>query len=265
MISKEKKFIYIHIIKCGGTSIEEIIEPHCCKVVRPPQADTDLDIWNDCERLPFTYCSTCSFIHCINGTFNRYNVHSNDKGFEDHSFMSEVHKVLTNKEYNTYYKFTVVRHPLTKIASLWDFTDGFRVDTCNAGTPTLATGWWQKDWGMTFPNFIQNLPKLCKESRKAESETGSYMFSPQVEWLKVNNKIKLDKIIHLENLNSEWKDIAYKLNLDFHPNHPVHGIGKKRSSNKTTTQYLSLYTQELKDIVYDVYKEDMEEFNFEIL
>ena len=66
----------------------------------------------------------------------------------------------------------------------------------------------------------------------------------------------VDDIFKLENIQNEWKIICNKLqiNLDL--------IKTEKNATQFKYNYEEYYDDELKNIVYDLYKDDFEIFNY---
>jgi hypothetical protein len=100
IISKSKNFVYIHIEKCGGTSIEYALEP--CLL----PTDILLGSTPKGERLEYSF-------------FKQY-------GYKDslkkHSSAQEIKKYLNNN-WDNMYKFTTVRNPKNILISLYYYSE----------------------------------------------------------------------------------------------------------------------------------------------
>jgi hypothetical protein len=98
IISNSLKFIYIHIHKAGGTSMEIGLGPHLK--------------WNDLSL------GGTVFGEKINEAYReRYQLNK-------HSSVCEVETICGNEILNEYYVFSTVRHPVNRIYSLYNFVAG---------------------------------------------------------------------------------------------------------------------------------------------
>ncbi len=200
MISNTKKFIYIHINKCGGTSLTDVLKEHAV----------------DFEGKKI--------------------------GYKKHSTMQQVYDVIGSDLADSYYKFTVIRNPLDRISSFYR-----HITRSNSRVYKKMNGKFDIT---NFDKFINNLPDLYK----SRSDYGISLIS-MTEWLMVNGKIKIDKIIKLEDLNSEYKNLSNNFGLESNL--------KKLNQDPIQIKHASLYTSEMKNIVKSIYKDDFKNFNYE--
>jgi len=215
MISLSNKFIFVHIIKNGGTSIDNILKDYA------------------------------------------YNFNYNQGPYSDHSTIKEIYNELSLEQYNQFYKFTVIRHPIFRISSLYYFSYSRYIHHNNGMiTPRQTPPKFN-----SLENFVKCLPSLYrneeKENKLKNFKNMTYSFLPQIDWLKINNKITFDKIIKLKDLNQEWPSLLNDLKIKYKP------LTHERKGVKYKEDYISMYTQEMKDIIYDIYEKDMKEFNFQ--
>jgi hypothetical protein len=83
-------------------------------------------------------------------------------------------------------------------------------------------------------------------------------YLPQYLFTHNYRKIKIvNKIYKLENLNEEWSNICKILQID------KELIKTEKNASKFEYNYQDYYDDELKSIVYEMYKDDFEIFNYE--
>ena len=152
--------------------------------------------------------------------------------------------VFPKKVFDSYYKFAFVRNPWDRLASAYLFMKG-------GGAHEKDRLWSEKTLSQydSFENFILN--GLQKEEVQAWPH-----FCPQVHFLRgQNGKIELDYIGRFETLQKDFDHIRDHLGLS----------GDLLYVNKTKTKresYQTYYSNELRDIAAEVYKEDIELFDY---
>jgi len=205
MISDNKKFIFIHIPKNGGTSIQEML----------------LDYLN------------CSYEYNNDIGLIKF---KDEYGTKKHSSLLKITKAIGRKNIRKYYKFTVVRNPYDRFISMY---------------------FWALKYKYRINQSIQEvLMRNDKINYNYAKEIISMDFArPQTRWLKVCNKIKIDYIIRLENIQDGWNYVCNKINI---PNSVV----PKLNSNKHG-YYGKYYYNELKELIDNFYSEDFTNFYYE--
>ena len=202
MVSKTKKFIYIHINKCAGMSVRNWLR-------------------GDLE-------------------------HSINRLGKDHMSLQEVYNNLDINEFNSFYKFAIIRNPYDRLGSIYNY-----------GRKRNHAEHYSK-FEESFENFILNLSEHKKRCSSNE-ELYQNMFSSITEWLSVNGEIKVNIIIPFENLNENLKIIEKKLNLTNKSPLPHLNQGSEYLGGS----YKKWYTPEMVRIVNDVYEDDIKNFKFE--
>ncbi|MGD0191533.1 MAG: sulfotransferase family 2 domain-containing protein [Rhizomicrobium sp.] len=95
IISHSRRFVFVHIHKAGGTSVEQALDPHLA--------------WNDLilggspfgERLQAPYKK-------------RF-------GLSKHSSIADIEAVCGRSLIEDYFTFALVRHPVTRVCSIYNF------------------------------------------------------------------------------------------------------------------------------------------------
>jgi len=136
---------------------------------------------------------------------------------------------VTKEQYQSYYKFTVVRNPWARAFS-WYKNRTHR----NGGKITEKK----------FENYLKE-------------HAGKKHLEPQTSFIKdYSGKIKMDYIIRFENLQEEFQYVAARLSA------PVTLPHELKSSS---FDYRGYYTDVSYDIIQKVYKEEIVLFNYSFL
>lgn len=141
-----------------------------------------------------------------------------------------------------YFKFTFSRNPWDRVVSAYNFlkqggmNDNDKKDAIKIGFPNI-----------TFEQFIKDLP---------ENSKWQIHLRPQTFWLKnKQGNIKVNFKGKTETMDDDWKKLCSILNIPY----------KKLKKNNFTIHdnYKKYYiNSELINIVYNVYKEDIDYFNY---
>ena len=133
IVCNSRKFIYFHLHKCGGTSIELALEPFLS--------------WQD------LLLGSTQFGELTSDYFlQRF-------GLYKHSWVSDVERVCGAKMLCGNYLFATVREPISRICSLYNFVDGLVAgmeDELGIDRGALRSGYhvpahwqWLADWAAT--------------------------------------------------------------------------------------------------------------------
>ena len=95
IICHSRKFIFVHIHKTGGTSIESAIDPHLA--------------WND------LILGGSQFGEKIQQAYAK------KYGLSKHSTVADIERICGRDIIDSYYIFALVRHPLSRICSMYNF------------------------------------------------------------------------------------------------------------------------------------------------
>lgn len=190
VISNSKKFIFVHIHKCAGSSISKALQNHLT--------------WKD-------------FI--TGGTELGENMKKSwgkHWGIGKHSTAQSIRDLIGNDLWSKYYTFAFVRHPYNRITSLYNFTENKikqqRWRKYVRFTPNQGEkGIWE--WP-TSKAFLDS-KSFSEYIRHPELKKGP-SFKPQYSFVSdKNGKLIIDYIGKVENIEEDFRKICSKIEIEF--------------------------------------------------
>lgn len=249
-ISNSKQFIFIHPHKCAGSSIEMALS----KTLQ----------WND------LILGSSDYGEQLEAVF-RKKFH-----LSKHSCAADIEDVVGNDIWHSYFTFSVVRHPLDRMVSLYEYLkkmkgkESFINDTKLRAKIFLAQNKQfpiiskhpslQKNGIFKWPGIIA----LMKSRNFSEflaniSQTNAPGIRSQFDFLlnQEKSKITVDYVCKFENLQVDWQYICQKLNISYRLPH----ANKSRRSHKNWRDY---YTLDDLNFMVEKYKMDLETFDYSV-
>jgi hypothetical protein len=151
--------------------------------------------------------------------------------------------IFDKDKFNSYFKFSIVRNPWDRLYSAYSFlNNGGLTDNDKIFAAKYVTGYADFD---SFVKGSVNQVNIMK---------GIHLIPQYLFLTDSNGNLLTDYVGKFENLNEEYKLITEKLNI----------VSKLKKTNKSRrgTDYKDFYTAESKAIVAEVYKKDIELFNY---
>lgn len=148
-----------------------------------------------------------------------------------------------------YFSFSFVRNPWDRIASCYRYFKSMNPkDRWYKGNQKLADLAKQ----ISFDEFVQRVPEFQKMMAREEGSVRSGIhFQPFSYFLDK----PVDYIGKMENINRDYIKICRELDIKIRP--------LKKVNTTNASNYQELYVEESKDIVYNIYKEDIKKYNYE--
>jgi hypothetical protein len=279
VILNSKKLIFIHIHKCAGTSVELVLG--------------DIMQWND-----IILGSTRS------GYADKIHRHYREEfGLYKHSYATDVKRVVGDEIWKSYFSFSIVRHPLDRMISIYEYLRRFKASRLNTMKLKIQTFLWENKirksfasnkgsiqvlkpsdpdpnrspylWpamsalleSKNFSDFIvlvlkkeSELPKdFINEPFKGYNYKIPLMASPQVNYLLDENgaDLAVNFIAKIENLDKDWNYVCEKLNISL-------PLTKANKSPRTYKDWRKYYSLDELNLMMEIYKSDMEFFNYSL-
>tara|TARA_Y100001934_G_scaffold224326_1_gene268386 strand:+ start:82 stop:729 length:648 start_codon:yes stop_codon:yes gene_type:complete len=146
-----------------------------------------------------------------------------------HLTSNEIKKLLTVQIYQKYFKFTFIRNPWDRMVSEYKWAY----------------------YSLSFEDYINRI--LYVVENRIKLETKNAHFRPQIEY--INND--LDFIGRFENFNQDIEKVSSLIGLDFDIKKLPH---EKKTNRKHYKEY---YNEQTKQIINNIYKEDIKQFDYE--
>jgi hypothetical protein len=201
-----KKVIFVHLQKCGGTSVESSISPYCK--------------WNDVligstrlgEIMQWEY-------------FAQFGLHK-------HSSAKEIIAIIGSPNWEEFFSWTVVRNPFSRICSLYNFTQSLVARHAKeVAFPTDGTLEEQRIWSnrddypqtepWSFPAVRAYLQCVNSDHRfstflRSDLLATDGAFDPQWWGLQheKGDNLAVNQFVKLENLNEEWPALCEKMGIE---------------------------------------------------
>jgi len=171
LVSHSKKFVFIKTSKTAGTSVEMYFEPYCLP-------DESTKITEDRDEL---ICSAGIIGGRGNGVCD--NLHS-------HMPAKSIKELITDKQWDQYLKFTIVRNPFDRLVSRYFFNRKVK-DAINIG-----------DWKRQY--VINDFRLFAQDS-----------YYPLLGQITLGPNLVVDKVIRYESLQEGIAEVCELLNVEF--------------------------------------------------
>lgn len=185
----------------------------------------------------------CIFVHIPKnaGLSVSYALFGNTGG--SHRKIKDYQELFSRRAFIKYYKFTFVRNPWDRLVSTYFFL--------KEGGVTEKDRIWSEDHLSSYKDFKTFVKLWLNE----ENISNSLHFQKQCDFLQDNQgNLSIDFIGRFENIEADFKTITNELNIKRNL--------RKTNSSKRKQNYREYYDEETKNIVSEVYKQDIKLFNY---
>ena len=226
MISKKHKFIFVHIPKCAGTSIEKALGHY----------ENKYNIQDHRKMCEYEKISEQNFISSLRDCFYLLrNYDKNNRSKHHKRFMNSLQMLfyseLNLNEFNSFYKFSIVRNSWSRIYSWYN----------NVLRDVYLRNLYEINQEISLYEFVKN--KIVPSDFN------------QIDYLKDRHgDFPLNFIGRFENIEVDFKFVCEQLGLG-----DVH-LPKILVSN--SDHYTNYYDNKTIDLVYENFKDEINKFNF---
>ena len=160
-----------------------------------------------------------------------------------HAKICTYHMVFDQIEFNNYFKFTMVRNPWDRLVSAYTFLKLGGMDAHD------------KLWADRYLSKYNNFTSFIKGWLTRKNIYKKKHFVPQYNFVCSRNlKLLVDFVGYFESFEKDFEIIKKKLNIKCELEH----LNKSKRKN-----YLDYYDDETKNIVANVYSEDIKIFGYD--
>lgn len=192
----------------------------------------------------------CIFIHIprTGGISFYHTVFNETSGHRGH-IPAIRFKMYNLTKFKQYYKVAIVRNPWDRLYSAFSYLKG-KIETSNRDD-----GRWARKYlsDKNFTDFVYEL-----DDKQYQKQVLQYVhFIPQYKWITLPDhcsKPVCDTVIRFEQLNQDMKKVEENLGIKVEMSH-VNGSNKE--------SYLKAYDHQMKKIAGDIYRKDIEMFNYQ--
>jgi len=242
-ISNSKKFIYLHLHKCAGTTVE-IALSRSLK-------------WNDI------------LIGSTKEGEALQNIYHKLFGLQKHSTAQEVKDVIGDSSWDGFFKFSTVRNPYSLAVSQYTFSlQQLLGGIERLKKQPLIEGTFQNidrynSWPFTYPGVQALLSTGGVNSKfgdfiRSKKLTEWNAFSPQCDQLgNEKGDLIVDQVIKIEELDDHWPRLCERLAIG------AIQIGRENQSKDRALDYRYFYKSvEDQEFMYTLFKKDFDRFNY---
>ena len=182
MLSLKHHFLFIHIPKTAGNSIQQVLDKYADEnivAVKP---------WQD--------------------GVEDFEIVSKKYGTSKHSTLREYRKILGKLDYKSLYKFTVVRNPWDRAISTYFYTKKYRQPQENINRPNYSGEIkFSKEEFIEILDIVSPVTKwVCTDNRVLK------LLKPHHNRLV---KTDIDFFIRYENLNDDFNQVCERIGIPF--------------------------------------------------
>ena len=222
------------------------------KRVKSPRKSVGRVLANPPVAFMLNHRHRCIYVHIPKTAGNSIN-RIFGVAWENHKDLRRYREEMTAEQFASYFKFAVVRNPWDRLLSDYNYQrKKSRPAETKLGLFTVARDVRVfRDWVTTV---LGNPHQFSPESWGGEVSPGLHRWSPQVDWISLERKIAVDRVLRIENLGQSFPTLCAALQLP--PQRLPH------RNRRLHWHYSWYYDPITRDIVGDYYRRDIETFGY---
>jgi hypothetical protein len=162
-----------------------------------------------------------------------------------HQTIAKYQIAFSKNEFDSYFKFTFVRNPWDRIFSAYNFLKGGGMNDTD------------KNWAILNLSEYNNFDDFVRRWVNSSNIHKYTHFLPQYRFICLpgSDNLQVDFLGYYENIEDDFVYIRNKLASD---NEVTLKYENRTESNEKKRDYREYYTDETRNIVYEVYKKDID-------
>lgn len=195
----------------------------------------------------------CIFVHIPKTGGNSVN-RAFGVAWENHKDLGRYAEELPPETFAGYCKFAIVRNPWDRIFS--DYNYQRRKSRARDSKLFLfGENGRRRDFRTWLEEVLADPHRYAPETWGGEVSAGLHRWSPQVDWITVDGRVAVDRVLRLEHLQEDYDEACRTL--------PLPALQLPHRNRRMHWHYSWYYDAEARDIVANYYARDIAAFGYE--